>query len=59
MNNNIKYKLNSINKAQITAAARRALLTADSYYHAWSAQKQENFRATMDENTRKSVALVP
>ncbi|NOR79502.1 MAG: hypothetical protein GQ529_01510, partial [Methyloprofundus sp.] len=58
MNSTIKHKLNSINKAQITAAARRALMAADSYYHAWPVQKQENFRATMDEKTRNRVERV-
>ena len=58
MNNNIKYKLNSINKAQITAAARKALMAADSYYHAWPSLQQENFRATMDENARNRVGRV-
>lgn len=45
-------------KAQITAAARRALMAADSYYHAWPAQQQENFRATMDEKARNRVERV-
>ncbi|TXL14487.1 hypothetical protein BMR04_13185 [Methylococcaceae bacterium HT3] len=55
---NIKYKLNSIDKTQITAAARRALMAADSNYHAWPAQQQENFRATMDKKVRNRVERV-
>lgn len=58
MKDTIKYNLNTINKSQITAAARKALMAADSYYHAWPAQKQEYFRATMDENARNRAARV-
>ncbi len=58
MSDNVKYKLSSINKAQITAAARKALIAADSYYYAWPAEQQENFRATMGENPRNRVECV-
>jgi len=54
MNNNI----NSINKTEIIAAARRALIAAYSYYHAWPTHQQENYRATMDENARKRVGRI-
>ncbi len=50
-----KYKLDSIDKIQITAAARKALMAADTHYYAWSAEQQERFRATMDENSRNRV----
>jgi hypothetical protein len=58
MSNTIEYELSSINKTQITAAARKALIAADSHYHAWPAQQQENFRATMDEGARNRVERV-
>jgi hypothetical protein len=44
---NTKYKLSSIDKAQITAAARKALMVADAHYYAWPTQQQELFRTTM------------
>ena len=58
MNNNIKFNFDSVQKTQIAAAARRALMAADSYYHAWPAHQQENFRATMDEKARNRVDRV-
>jgi len=52
-----KHKL-SVNKTQITAAARRALMVADTNYFSWSAQQQEHFRATMDKASRNRVQRV-
>ena len=53
-----KYKLGSIDKKQITAAARKALMAADAHYYAWPTQQQERFRTTMGENSRNKVRCV-
>jgi len=53
-----KYKLASINKNRIDIAARKALMAADAYYHAWPAEQQERFRATMNEASRTKVRRV-
>lgn len=53
-----KYKLSSIDKAQITAAAHRALIAADAHYFAWPAEQQERFRTTMDKASRNKVQRV-
>jgi len=37
------------NDTQIKAAARKALMAADSLYYSWPIDQQERFRATMDE----------
>lgn len=42
----------------ITAAARKALIAADSMYHAWPKEQQEHFRANMDEAARLRVRTV-
>ncbi len=55
---NTKYKLDSIDKNQISAAARKALMAADSLYYSWTAKQQEHFRATMDEIACQKVARV-
>jgi hypothetical protein len=55
---NTKYKLSSIDKAQITAAARKALMVADAHYYAWPTQQQELFRTTMDRASRNKVRRV-
>lgn len=53
-----KYKLGLIDKKQITAAARKALMAADAHYYAWPTQQQERFRTTMGENSRNKVRRV-
>ena len=53
-----KYKPNPSNKAQVTAAARKALMAADPHYHAWPDEQQERFRATMDEDSCNTVRRV-
>jgi len=53
-----EYKLASIDKNEITLAARKALMTADAHYFSWSNEQQERFRATMNENSRKKVRRV-
>lgn len=40
------------------AAARKALMAADPRYHAWPADRQERFRATMDEAARSRANAV-
>jgi len=52
------YKLAHIDITDIALAARKGLMVADSHYLAWSAKKQERFRATMDEKTRQKVQCV-
>ena len=39
-------------------AARKALMAADPHYHAWSADQQERFRATMDAAARSRANAV-
>lgn len=47
-----------MDKETIHSAARKALIAADASYYAWSAQQQEHFRATMNEQARGRVAAV-
>ncbi len=56
MNN--KYKLSSLNKVKIKAAARKALMTADSRYYSWPLEEQEKFRIGMDDKARLKVERV-
>ncbi len=55
---NTKYKLSSIDKTKITAAARKALMAADAHYYAWPTEQQERFRTTMDRASRTKVRRV-
>ena len=43
---------------RIKTAARKALMTADPHYHAWTPRQQERFRATMDEALQNRVDAV-
>lgn len=43
---------------RIKNIANKALMAADPHYHSWSAQKQEAFRATMDETASRRVDVV-
>ena len=52
------HKLSSIDKTQITAAARKALMAADAHYYAWPTEQQERFRTTMDRASRTKVRRV-
>jgi len=47
-----------MDKGTIHAAARKALIAANASYHAWPAQRQEHFRATMDDEAQNRVAAV-
>lgn len=47
-----------MNFSTITAASRKALMVADPQYHAWPAEQQERFRASMDEAARKRIKAV-
>lgn len=42
----------------ITAAARKALIAADSMYYAWPKDEQEHFRANMNEAARLRIRAV-
>ena len=55
---NTQYKLSSLDKTEIKAAARKALMMADSDYYSWSPEQQERFRVTMDEKSRQKVEQV-
>lgn len=44
--------------SQVQAAARKALMAAHSHYHAWPPERQERFRATMNDAARDRVAAV-
>ncbi len=55
---NTEYKLNSIDKTKITAAAHKALIAADTHYYAWPTEQQEHFRTTMDGASRKKIRRV-
>ena len=52
------YKLAHLNTTQILSAARKALIAADAHYYAWSPTEQEQFRATMPEQTRRKIQCV-
>jgi len=45
-------------KSKIKIAARKALMAADPDYYSWSAQQQEQFRATMDDAAQSRVEAV-
>lgn len=48
----------SIPVSSIHAAARKALIAADSGYFSWPTQQQEHFRATMNEQAQSTVDSV-
>jgi|GEM_PF-700728 len=50
-----RYPVISIDKAKIIAVSKRALIAADPLYFSWSAEQQECFRATMDDDARIRV----
>lgn len=52
------YKLAHLDKAQIRAAARKALIAADAKYYAWTAREQERFRANISEEARRKMQCV-
>lgn len=49
---------NKIDIKTITAVARKALMHAEPLYFSWSAEQQENFRATMSKEARLKVSVV-
>lgn len=49
---------NEIPLSTIRSAARKALIAADSGYYSWPASQQQQFRATMDEQTQNKVDSV-
>ena len=53
-----EYKLAHADIKQIASAARKALIAADTLYHAWTNERQEHFRATMHEDARKRIQCV-
>jgi hypothetical protein len=53
-----EYKFSAFDKTQIKAAARKALITADSLYYSWPPEKKEYFRATKDEQLCQKVERV-
>jgi hypothetical protein len=52
------YKLAHLDRMQIEAAARRALIAADGRYFSWTTRDQERFRATMSDDVRRKVRCV-
>jgi hypothetical protein len=52
------YKLAHLDRTQIQAAARRALIAADGQYFSWPVRNQERFRATMSDEARRKVQCV-
>ena len=53
-----KYKLAHLDRKQILTAARKALIVADAHYYAWTAQEQEYFRATMNDEVQRKIQCV-
>ena len=47
-----------MNKSEIIAAARKALIAADPNYYSWSEQQQELFRVTMNDAAQSRVQAV-
>lgn len=47
-----------VSVSTIQAAARKALIAADSGYFSWSEDQQERFRATMNEQAQSRVDSV-
>jgi len=43
-----------MNKNQINAASRKALIAANKNYYSWPAEQQEAFRAIMSVTTQKN-----
>ena len=52
------YKLSHLDSKKILAAARRALIIADTNYYAWEPDKQEHFRVTMHEEAQRKIQCV-
>ncbi len=52
------YKLASIDRKEILAAARKALIAANAQYYALTAQEQERFRATVGREARQKIQCV-
>ncbi len=52
------YKLAHLDRQKLMAAARKALIAADSHYHAWTPQEQERFRATIGEDGSRRIQCV-
>ncbi|WP_409522713.1 hypothetical protein [Nitrincola sp. MINF-07-Sa-05] len=47
-----------MDSTKIKAAANKALIAAHPQYHAWSSQRQETFRATMDQTAENRIDAV-
>ena len=54
----LSYKLAHLDKKQIAAAARKALIVADADYYTWSLRKQEYFRATLGDGLLRKIQCV-
>jgi len=52
------YELTHLDKRQILAAARRALISANGRYYAWSPGEQERFRATLSGKELRKIRCV-
>ena len=52
------YQLAHLDRQKLLVAARKALIAADAYYYAWTAQEQERFRATMGEDASHRIQRV-
>jgi len=52
------YKLAHVDKNEIKAAARKAMMAANNLYYSWHSDKQENYRLTMDDKTCQRIQQV-
>ena len=52
------YKLAHLDRQKLLVAVRKALIAADAHYYALTAQEQECFRASMDEDARCRIQCV-
>lgn len=52
------YKLAHVDKKKINAAARKALMAADSLYYSWSPDQQEQYRAAMGDKACRRIQQI-
>ena len=52
------YKLAHVNKNEIKAAARKAMMATDSLYYSWNSDQQEQYRAAMDDKACQRIQQV-
>ncbi|WP_417509586.1 hypothetical protein [Methylophaga sp.] len=53
-----KYTISQFDFTEICAAARRALINANPNYYSWTAEQQEHYRATKDEQAIQYIKIV-